>query len=483
MTDSLHFLIDGEWRQPKGSGRIPVLNPTTEETLAEIAIASEADVHDAVAAARAAFPKWSMRPLSDRLDLMRVIASELRTRGQEIADLITAEMGMPCYTAFYDQVDHPIDFIDDWIRIAKTYAFVDEPSKGLIIQKEPMGVVAAITPWNFPMLQIIGKVIPAMITGSTVVIKPSEIAPLGAMLFADICNAAGLPPGVLNLINGDGPKTGNALASHPDVDMISFTGSSRTGALISRAAADGIKKVTLELGGKSPNILLDDADFETAIPKGLDMAFLNTGQICIAPSRMLVPESRKQEAEDIAKRITEEMRIGDPTDKDTYLGPLVSAAQYDRVQKYIQIGIEEGARLVTGGTGAPDGLNRGYFVKPTVFADVANDMTIAREEIFGPVLCMIAYQDEEDAIRIANDTEYGLSSCVWSKDVERANRVAARIQAGNVVVNGGNYEVLPPMGGYKKSGIGCEYGVWGLEDYLQIKAIIGPIDGAPIYPV
>ncbi len=464
------FLIGGKWVAPHGSATFDVTNSATEEVIGRIPDGSPRDVDDAVAAARAAFEPWSRTSPAERAEFLRKISAGLMARQDELAQLIASELGAPLKAAAQVHVGFPAFTLGFYASLVESFAF-DERSGNTLVVKEPVGVVGAITPWNYPIHQIAAKVAPALAAGCTVVLKPSEVVPLSCFAFAEIVDAAGLPPGVYNFLTGYGPVVGEAIASHPEVDMVSFTGSTRAGRRVAELAAKTVKRVALELGGKSANVILDDADFEKAVRSGVQNSFLNSGQTCSAWTRMLVPASLQDEAIRIAKDEAEQTTVGDPATGDPRLGPLVSATQRDRVVGYIRKGVEEGATLVTGGAEAPAGLERGYFVRPTVFANVRNDMTIAQEEIFGPVLCILPYGDEDDAVRIANDTIYGLSGAVWSKDSQRAERVARRLRTGQVHLNGAPFNPVAPFGGMKQSGRGRELGVWGLEEYLETKAL------------
>ncbi len=472
MPHHHQFYIDGQWVAPAGGSLIDVINPATEEAVATIAAGGAADVDRAVAASRRAFESYSQTSREERLDLLGRIVSIYRKRTDELAEAISAEMGAPLAFARERHVPAGLGHLTRAIEVLKTYQF-DETINATLITREPIGVVGLITPWNWPLNQIACKVGPALAAGCTMVLKPSEVAPLSALIFAEILDEAGVPPGVFNLVNGDGPQVGQAIASHPDIDMVSFTGSTRAGILVAKAAADTVKRVHQELGGKSPNILLDDADFDAAVTHGARSCFANSGQSCNAPTRLLVPADRQEEVVAIARRIADETVVGDPRAASTTIGPVVSKVQFDRIQDLIEAGIKEGATLVAGGPGRPAGLNRGYYVQPTVFADVRNDMRIAQEEIFGPVLSILPYKDEEDAIRMANDTVYGLSSYVTSGDLERSRRVARRIRAGMVHLNGSRGDTAAAFGGYKQSGNGREWGRFGFEEFLEIKSMFG----------
>ncbi len=470
MRENLQFYIDGQWVEPAELNIRDVENPATEQVCGKIALGSSADVDRAVAAARRAFGSWSQTTREKRLDVLQRILGEYSQRTDDLAAAITEEMGAPAALAAGPQVGLGLGHLNTAIEVLKAFAFEEQRGATLIV-KEPIGVCGLITPWNWPMNQVAVKVFPALATGCTMVLKPSEIAPFSAQIFAEILDAAGVPAGVFNLVQGDGPGVGVALASHPDVDMISFTGSTRAGIEIARNAAPTVKRVTQELGGKGPNIVLDDAAFAAHVNAGIANMMSNSGQSCSAPSRMLVPNTRMDEAIDIAREAVSKITVGDPTG-DVALGPVVSGAQFDKIQSLIQKGIDEGATLVTGGTGRPDGLETGYYVKPTVFANVSNDMTIAREEIFGPVLSILGYDSLDQAVEIANDTEYGLAGYVASNDLEKARAVARRLRSGWVVVNDG-FDFNAGFGGYKKSGNGREWGEFGFDEYVETKAILG----------
>ena len=472
MQDRLQFYIDGRWVEPAEARPFAVINPATEEPIARIALGSAKDVDLAVAAARRAFETWSQTTREQRIDLLKAIAAAYQARLDEVAETISLEMGAPLWLAKAAQAPMGLTHFAEMIKVLENYPF--EEQRGTTrIRREPIGVCGLITPWNWPINQIACKVAPALAAGCTMVLKPTEIAPLNAILFTEILHAAGVPAGVFNLVNGDGPTVGQAIAEHPGVDMVSFTGSTRAGIAVARAAAPTVKRVAQELGGKSANIILDDADFTAAVGGGTMGCAMNSGQSCNAPTRMLVPRSRHDEAVAIAKATAEQITVGDPAAATTRIGPVVSEAQWNKIQGLIKKGIDEGATLVVGGPGRPDGLERGYYVRPTVFANVRNDMAIAREEIFGPVLSILPYEDEEDAIRIANDTAYGLYGYVSSGNLERARRVASRIRAGQISVNGAPADFSAPFGGYKQSGNGREWGEFGFEEFLETKAVVG----------
>ena len=472
MREMLQFYIDGSWVDPVTPNPFDVINPATEEVCGRISLGSAADVDLAVAAAKRAFASYSQTTREERIELLEAILAEFAKRHDEVAEAIMEEMGAPWGLAKNAQAASGPQHIKAALRALKTFEF-EERNRTTLIVKEPVGVCGLITPWNWPMNQVAVKVAPALAAGCTMVLKPSEIAPFDAMIFAEILDTAGVPAGVFNLVNGDGPGVGTALSQHPDVDMMSFTGSTRAGVLVAQNAAPTVKRVAQELGGKSANIILDDADFETAVKDGAADVFDNTGQSCDAPSRMLVPRDRMDEAAALAAAVAEATIVGDPTDEKTEVGPLVSAVQWDKVQALIQQGIDEGATLAAGGTGRPEGLDKGYFAKPTVFADVSNDMTIAREEIFGPVLSIIPFEDDDDAVRIANDTLYGLSGYVSSGNLDRARNVAARMRTGMVHINGAHLDSMAPFGGYKQSGNGREWGAHGIEEFLEVKSVYG----------
>lgn len=466
------FLINGEWVEPEGRSTLDVINPATETAFATISMGTAEDVDAAAKAARAAFPLWSQSSIDERKAVIGKILEGLKSRGDEIAQAISNEMGAPLGFAKAAQLGAGMAHFMTILKILETYQF-EEIRGSTKVVKEPVGVCGFITPWNWPLNQIACKVAPAIAAGCTMVLKPSELAPVSACILAEIIADSGLPAGVFNLVNGDGPTVGAAISAHPDIDLVSFTGSTRAGREVARAAADSIKRVTQELGGKSANIILDDApDFAKAVAGGVASCFANSGQSCNAPTRMLVPKARMAEAIEVAKAAAAKASVGDPLAETTRLGPVVSEVQFNKIQDLIQKGIDEGAELVVGGPGRPDNLDKGYFIKPTVFANVSNDMTIAREEIFGPVLSIIAYEDDADAVNIANDTEYGLSGYV-SGEPQHAQEIARQIRTGMVHINGAGPDFGAPFGGYKHSGNGREWGLEGFEEFLETKSLMG----------
>jgi aldehyde dehydrogenase (NAD+) len=470
MREYLKFYIDGKWVEPVNLRPLDVDNPTTEQISGKIALGDGADVDKAVKAARTAFATWSQTSREERLDLLQTILAEYHKRTGDLADAVNEEMGAPPSLAAGPQVKMGMGHLAGAIDVLKNYQF-SEQHGSTMVAKEPIGVCGLITPWNWPINQIACKVFPALATGCTMVLKPSEVAPYSAQIFTEIIDAAGLPAGVYNLVYGDGPGVGVALATHPDIDMVSFTGSTRAGVEVAKNAAPTVKRVTQELGGKSPNIVLDDGAFAKSVAAGMKAMLVNSGQSCNAPSRMLVPNSRKAEAFEIAKQVAEAAKVGVADDK-TAIGPVASKVQFDKIQGLIQKGVDEGATVAAGGLGRPDGLDKGYYVKPTVLADVTNDMTVAREEIFGPVLCILGYDDLDQAVEIANDTDYGLAGYVSAEDLDVARAVARRIRAGQVAINHA-FDLNAPFGGYKRSGNGREWSQFGFEEYLEIKSTLG----------
>ncbi len=472
MDNYAKFYIDGEWKEPSVPQFMDVIDPSTEQAIAKIALGSSKDVDDAVAAARRAFPKYAQVSVKERIAFFKRALQIFRRRQNEIAQIVTSEMGSPITFSIEAQTATCVAHLEAIIEILENFKFEEQSGTTLIV-KEPIGVVGLITPWNWPINQVVCKVLPALAAGCTIVLKPSEIAPLDATIFAEILEEAGLPAGVFNLVNGEGPVVGEAISAHADIDMVSFTGSTRAGVRVAKAAAETVKRVTQELGGKSANILLDDVDFKSAVRNGIVGCFANSGQSCDAPTRMLVPQSRYAEVLEIAREAAQDQIVGNPNDPATVLGPLASEVHFSKVQGLIQRGIEEGATVVVGGPGKPEGLDVGYYVRPTIFANVGNDMAIAQEEIFGPVLCILPYEDEKDAIRIANDTAYGLAAYVQSGDQDRARRVARQLRAGSIFINYPDWDPLAPFGGYKQSGNGREAGHHSLAEYLEIKAMVG----------
>jgi len=470
MREYLKFYIDGQWVDPVRPNPFDVENPATEQVSGKISLGSAADVDVAVNAARRAFSSWSQTTREQRLDLLQAILAEYQKRSDDLAEAVTEEIGAPPSLAAGPQVFLGIGHLTTAIDVLKNFPFEEHKGESLIA-KEPIGVCGLITPWNWPINQVAVKVYPALATGCTVILKPSEVAPYSPYIFAEILDAAGVPAGVFNLVNGDGAGVGVALASHPDIDMVSFTGSTRAGVEVAKLAAPTVKRVTQELGGKSPNIILDDSGFAEGVSAGVANMMPNSGQSCNAPTRMLVPNSRLAEAISIAREAAEQVTVGHPGAGAT-IGPVASKAQFDKVQRLIQKGVDEGATVVVGGPGRPAGLEQGYYVKPTVFAHVTNDMTIAREEIFGPVLCILGYDDIDHAIEIANDTEYGLAGFVSGADLDKAHEVARKIRAGWVTINHA-FDMNTPFGGYKRSGNGREWSEFGFHEYLEVKSILG----------
>ncbi len=463
--------VGGAWVTPDGEETLEVVEAATERPLGTIPAGTPADARRAIAAAREAFGGWAATPVAERQRLLRAIADGLEVRADEIARTVTAEVGMPLKLSRIIQAGLPIASFRMAADLLDSIPLEEQAGSALVV-REPVGVVGAITPWNYPLHQVACKVAPALAAGCTVVLKPSEVAPLSAFVLAEVVDEVGLPAGVFNLVTGTGPVVGEAIASDPDVDMVSFTGSTRAGKRVGELASATVKRVALELGGKSPYVILDDADLAQAVPNGVAKAFLNSGQTCSALTRMLVPRERLAEAEQIAAATAANFEPADPTGERNGLGPLVSEVQRERVRGYIRKGIDEGARLLTGGAEPPEDLPHGYYVRPTIFSDVTPEMTIAREEIFGPVLVMLPYDDEDDAVRIANDTTYGLAAGVWSGDPARAERVARRLRAGQIEVNGGAFDLRAPFGGFKQSGNGRENGRFGLEEFLEAKALL-----------
>jgi aldehyde dehydrogenase (NAD+) len=472
MSNHLKFYIDGAWVAPARPATIDVINPATEEAYTQIAAGSAADVDKAVAAARKAFKRFTLTTKAERLKLLNKMLEIYNKRGEDIARAVSDEMGAPMAWARDAQVWAGRVHLEATIKALEAFEF-EHQRGGSRIVKEGIGVVAMITPWNWPLNQIVCKVAPAIAAGCTMVLKPSEIAPISGIIFSEVMHEAGVPAGVYNMVNGDGPNVGQVMAGHKDVDMVSFTGSTRAGIIVAKTAADTVKRVAQELGGKSPNIILADADLELAVTKGVEGCFGNSGQSCDAPTRMLVPRSLHEQALAIAKKSAEGHKVGDPKAEGTVLGPVVSQIQFDKIQRLIEAGIREGATLVAGGMGRPEGLNRGYYIRPTVFGGVKNDMTVAREEIFGPVLSILPYDSEDEAVEIANDTPYGLAAYVQSKDIKHARKVARELRAGTVNINYPDWDTAAPFGGYKQSGNGREYADWAIHDFLEVKGIVG----------
>ncbi|APG85489.1 aldehyde dehydrogenase family protein [Sinorhizobium americanum] len=471
MLDKRKFYINGEWVEPAAQNDLYVLNPATEKPIAVISLGTAVDIDRAVAAAKKAFESYSRTSLEERLALLERLLAIYERRYDEMADTLTAELGAPKTMSREQQADVGVGHLKGYIDALKRLKLREKLPNGDTLMREPIGVCGLITPWNWPVNQIALKVVPALATGCTCVLKPSEFTPLNAMLYAEMVEEAGFPPGVFNLVNGDGLHAGAALSKHKDIDMMSFTGSTRAGIAVSKDAADTVKRVTLELGGKSPNIVFADADIEERVTASILECFNNSGQSCDAPTRMLVERSVYDDVVAIARRVGREATVGDPSKEGAHIGPLVSHIQFERVQALIEAGVGEGARLLVGGPGKPEGFETGYFVKPTIFADVDNSMRIAREEVFGPVLAIIPFDTEEEAIALANDTNYGLAAYVQTGDRQRAERVAARLRAGMVHINGGPHRYGSPFGGYKQSGNGREGGTFGLEDFLEVKTV------------
>ena len=472
MSHNMQFYIDGAWVDPLTAHAIDVIDPSTEEVFTQISGGTAADVDRAVRAARAAFDSFSRTSVAERVQLLEAVCAEYEKRYEDIAQAVSQEMGAPLGFARSAQAWIGKAHLREMLRVLKSYRFSWMEGTTQIV-KEPIGVVGMITPWNWPLNQITCKVGPALAAGCTMVLKPSEIAPTTGIIFAEVMHAAGVPKGVFNMVNGEGATVGAALSAHPEVDMMSFTGSTRAGILVAKAAADTVKRVHQELGGKSPNILLPDADFGRRVPEGIANVFSNSGQSCNAPTRMLVPRDRHAEVVELARTAAGNFTVGDPRSENSNLGPVVSKLQFDKIQGLIQSGIEEGAELVAGGPGLPDGLSRGYYVRPTVFANVTPEMRIAKEEIFGPVVSIMPYETEEDAIAEANNTVYGLAAYIQSGDLDHAKKVAARMRAGTIYINAPSTDIAAPFGGYKQSGNGREWSHWGLDDFLEIKGIVG----------
>lgn len=472
MSHEKQFYINGQWVEPSTTDTVDVINPATEKVVATIALGGKEDVDAAVAAARRAFETYSQTSREERIALLERILEIYQRRSAEFAEAITLEMGAPAKLARHAQAPSGTGHFAAALKALKEFEFEERIGNTLVV-KEPIGVCGLITPWNWPVNQLACKIAPALATGCTMVLKPSEVAPLSALLLAEVLDEAGVPAGVFNLVNGDGPTVGNAMSSHPDIDMMSFTGSTGAGRQVMKTSADTIKRVALELGGKSANILLEDVDFEKMVTHAVMSCMNNSGQSCNAPTRLLVPNARMEDVAEMAGAVAAKVKAGAPDAPDTTIGPVVSKVQWSKIQDLIAKGIDEGARLVVGGTGRPEGLDQGYYVKPTIFSHVTPDMTIAREEIFGPVLSIIGYEDEADAIRIANDTRYGLSGYVSSADLDRARNVARQIRTGMVHLNGAPLDNDAPFGGYKESGNGREWGRYGFEDFLEVKSIFG----------
>jgi aldehyde dehydrogenase (NAD+) len=471
MRDYMKFYIDGQWVDPVTAKSLDVVNPATEEVCGHISAGSAADVDKAVAAARKAFETYSKTSREDRLDLLQRILAEYQKRFGDVASAITEEMGAPASLAQRAQAPIGMAHLATGIEVLKNFKFEEDRGPTRIV-KEPIGVCGMITPWNWPINQIACKVVPALATGCTMILKPSEEAPFSAIIWAEILHAAGVPAGVFNLVNGTGAEVGAAISSHPGIDMVSFTGSTRAGIEVAKAAAPSVKRVAQELGGKSPNIILEDAEMESAVGGGVKHVMQNSGQSCNAPTRMLVPAGKMAEAIGIAKEAAESTTVGDPNG-NAQIGPVVNKTQWDKIQRLIKAGIDEGATLVTGGAGRPEGLDKGFYVKPTVFANVTNDMTVAKEEIFGPVVSILGYQTVDEAVRVGNDTEYGLAAYISGTDMAKVRDVASKLRAGQVSINGGGGDMTAPFGGYKMSGNGREWGDFGFTEYLEVKAVLG----------
>ena len=481
MRDDTRFYIDGQWVTPAGRTTIDVINPATEEVAGRVLAGTAEDVDAAAKAARRAFTAYAGLPLEERVAILQRIVEGYKARFNEMAEAITEEMGAPAKLSKQAQAAAGLGHLQTALAVLQGYKFREERGPTLIV-KEPIGVCGMITPWNWPMNQVMTKVGPALAVGCTIVLKPSEVAPFSSHILAEIIHAAGLPPGVFNMVDGDGPTVGAAISSHPEIDMVSFTGSTRAGIEVAKAAAPTVKRVAQELGGKSPNIVLPDADLNRAVPRGVAHVMNNSGQSCNAPTRMLVPREKMEEVVALARHAAEAITVGDPN-TDVTIGPVVSETQWNKVQRLIQTGIDEGATLVAGGTGRPEGVNRGYYVKPTVFSDVTPDMTIAREEIFGPVLSIFAYDSVDQAVDMANDTEYGLAAYVQGSDLGRVREVASKLRAGQVSLNGAGGDMMAPFGGYKQSGNGREWGDFAFHEFLEVKAVLGyepvPSGGKP----
>ena len=475
MLDLTKFYINGAWTEPAERQSLDIINPADETAFAKISLGNSEDVDAAAAAARSAFDDYAQTSHGERLTIFEKILGGYQARYAEIAEAISAEMGAPMKFAIKAQAATGLAHFQTARAVLKDYQFSENRGAFDLI-REPVGVVGLITPWNWPINQIACKVAPALAAGCTIVLKPSEVAPVSAYILTEILHEAGLPKGVFNMVNGTGPDVGAAIAAHPEIDMVSFTGSTRAGIEVAKTAAPTVKRVAQELGGKSANIILDDADLEAAVGHGVIACMMNSGQSCNAPTRMLVPAAKMEKAAAIAAAVAATVKVGDPKDEATTIGPVVSKLQWTKIQSLIEKGVAEGAKLVAGGPGKPDGLELGYYVKPTVFANVTNDMTIAREEIFGPVLTILSYDNEDDAIAIANDTPYGLAAYVYSGDLAHAEKLAKRLRAGQVILNGAGVDFSAPFGGYKQSGNGREWGEFGLEDFLETKAVIRPAE-------